>query len=249
MRGKDCTLIRLVLFAGITPACAGKSKSAQGPADSSGDHPRVCGEKFLQRFSILLYRGSPPRVRGKGPPGNDRAAHRGITPACAGKSGFSGVSASFRRDHPRVCGEKDVRTCKWTACPGSPPRVRGKVPGNDRMSNGCGITPACAGKSLLDTEKADPSKDHPRVCGEKSIPASSTGTSHGSPPRVRGKVPLSIECGFCTGITPACAGKRYGRARITSGYLDHPRVCGEKLLFVFCGLCRLGSPPRVRGKD
>ena len=152
----------------------------------------------------------------------------GITPACAGKSFCKGFRYCCTGDHPRVCGEKWVFRGVSIFQAGSPPRVRGKVPGNDRMSNGCGITPACAGKSLLDTEKADPSKDHPRVCGEKSIPASSTGTSHGSPPRVRGKVPLSIECGFCTGITPACAGKRKQECTQKMKCGDHPRVCGEK---------------------
>ena len=30
---------------------------------------------------------------------------------------------------------------------------------------------------------------------------------------------------------------------------DHPRVCGEKILFFFWFFSALGSPPRMRGKD
>ena len=30
---------------------------------------------------------------------------------------------------------------------------------------------------------------------------------------------------------------------------DHPRVCGEKLLFLFDAASFIGSPPRMRGKD
>ena len=51
------------------------------------------------------------------------------------------------------------------------------------------------------------------------------------------------------GITPAYAGKSRRMAGGCLISLDHPRVCGEKivLVIVFCSL--MGSPPRMRGKD
>ena len=71
---------------------------------------------------------------------------------------------------------------------------------------------------------------------------------YGSPPRVRGKAPISWNCSGVIRITPACAGKSgqsmIGRFRAW----DHPRVCGEKLVINSARLLRLGSPPRVRGK-
>ena len=51
-------------------------------------------------------------------------------------------------------------------------------------------------------------KDHPRVCGEKCVPAEVDVVKNESPPRVRGEV----EAIFCAlvimRITPACAGRR-----------------------------------------
>ena len=71
-------------------------------------------------------------------------------------------------DHPRVCGEKQVKelvkVCRW----GSPPRVRGKGFLHFAHKMLEGITPAYAGKSALRLTAKDPSGDHPRMCGEKS---------------------------------------------------------------------------------
>ena len=50
---------------GITPAWAGKSRRAGRCAAASGDHPRVGGEKVMQRDCPLVSGGSPPRGRGK----------------------------------------------------------------------------------------------------------------------------------------------------------------------------------------
>ena len=47
---------------------------------------------------------------------------------------------------------------------------------------------------------------------------------------------------------PACAGKRRQRRTTSTGWRDHPRVCGEKVLRVSQAWVARGSPPRVRGK-
>ena len=49
-------------------------------------------------------------------------------------------------------------------------------------------------------------------------------------------------------ITPACAGKRSCRQRLSFVPVDHPRVCGEKGPTVPLVGIAMGSPPRVRGK-
>ena len=49
-------------------------------------------------------------------------------------------------------------------------------------------------------------------------------------------------------ITPACAGKRATPSKNPHPGGDHPRVCGEKYTCAAVRACRLGSPPRVRGK-
>ena len=51
------------------------------------------------------------------------------------------------------------------------------------------------------------------------------------------------------GITPAYAGKRppFGMRSQTRG--DHPRVCGEKDGSAVITYDKVGSPPRMRGKE
>ena len=111
-----------------------------------------------------------------------------------------------------------------------------------------GITPAHAGKSLPAVLKCPPTRDHPRVCGEKRRVRSWRALLLGSPPRMRGKVVLSSENPLCRGITPAYAGKRVSRSPAKTGAWNHPRVCGEKAFG--CRRCTFpqGSPPRMRGK-
>ena len=70
-----------------------------------------------------------------------------ITPAYAGKSCGVSKAAAERRDHPRLCGEKDlpqVYSCRHV---GSPPPMRGKDNCSGQVFQLPGITPAYAGKS------------------------------------------------------------------------------------------------------
>ena len=128
VRGKDKPDEKKFTFGRITPACAGKSQLVKAFQRRSWDHPRVCGEKYRPSARLLIFGGSPPRVRGKV---SVRAAWRpyhGITPACAGKSRSQPRLPCTGRDHPRACGEKLSTTSTDIHPAGSPPPVRGKVP-------------------------------------------------------------------------------------------------------------------------
>ena len=126
MRGKASHHEVCVLVLGITPAYAGKSSTATLAAHSTGDHPRVCGEKGIHLLSFGLIPGSPPRMRGKAIQSRPDYPDNGITPAYAGKRRLSVKTASRNRDHPRVCGEKPNRIVWEHWREGSPPRMRGK---------------------------------------------------------------------------------------------------------------------------
>ena len=89
----------------------------------------MCGEQFFALVICSIRAGSSPRVRG--------AARRlikehnliGIIPACAGSRPILRSQSIERRDHPRVCGEQNMKAELLKTGLGSSPRVRGA--GND----------------------------------------------------------------------------------------------------------------------
>ena len=85
VRGKDTLFEMFPLCCGITPACAGKSFTADGRVRAKQDHPRMCGEKYRQPLKYVLSSGSPPHVRGKVIKFIWNHLTERITPACAGK--------------------------------------------------------------------------------------------------------------------------------------------------------------------
>ena len=86
------------------------------------------------------------------------------------------------------------------------------------------------------------------MCEEKPFRIDFDFNHSGSPPRVRGKETVPLVLYISSGITPACAGKRYERSQNAFLARDHPRVCGEKFFGAFDFPLVKGSPPRVRGK-
>ena len=188
MRGKELRVETGFPDNRITPACAGKSRSVQGPAGSCGDHPRVCGEKSLKGVTLTAPAGSPPRVRGKVVDRFSYAVAFGITPAYAGKSCWCFCWSAGCWDHPRVCGEKCGTASNTSWVRGSPPRMRGKA--------------------SWPTSTKIPARDHPRVCGEKMPLLVLPLLVVGSPPRMRGKGRGQRQLLRGLGITPAYAGKR-----------------------------------------
>ena len=72
----------------------------------------------------------------------------GITPAYAGKSTQCQYNTDRKEDHPRVCGEKNVKAFLAPEVVGSPPRMRGKGNGLNFCHAPGRITPAYAGKSM-----------------------------------------------------------------------------------------------------
>ena len=86
MRGKVVMVPLSSLLVGITPAHAGKSAQIFRPCGEQWDHPRTCGEKDYEIYTILRESGSPPHMRGKVLLLCVLRWFAGITPAHAGKS-------------------------------------------------------------------------------------------------------------------------------------------------------------------
>ena len=98
---------------GITPAYAGKSTSRCARRRRPRDHPRVCGEKIDQFWTLCVVLGSPPRMRGKVSEQSKDVVQTGITPAYAGKRPSVSRKGVQLWDHPRVCGEKTQKALKY----------------------------------------------------------------------------------------------------------------------------------------
>ena len=126
--------------------------------------------------------------------------------------------------------------------------MRGKVPAGFLEVVQPRITPAYAGKSVISGSLWLSSRDHPRVCGEKSSHTGELSLPLGSPPRMRGKVAAISAYNAAPGITPAYAGKSVISGSLWLSSRDHPRVCGEKKRKGNSPHARTGSPPRMRGK-
>ena len=168
MRGKATTTRYSQMDSGITPAYAGKRKRNPNGMLQSKDHPRLCGEKRIPSTGKRTPRGSPPPMRGKATNFTNFSNFIGITPAYAGKSNQNYSNVVQLEDHPRLCGEKSARARDLRHQHGSPPPMRGKVLNGRQNSLRLRITPAYAGKSGNAEYSYDITRDHPRLCGEKS---------------------------------------------------------------------------------
>ena len=248
MRGKAEKPHRAYIFWGITPAYAGKSTTPRSQAPTLRDHPRVCGEKESNGVASWRRLGSPPRMRGKVFNGEGVMLATRITPAYAGKSTKREKLHAKARDHPRVCGEKRLRTSFCFSDAGSPPRMRGKALPLPLSGAALGITPAYAGKSSKRGSNSQWLRDHPRVCGEKCHVPALRRCEPGSPPRMRGKGTQYSLPVWRHRITPAYAGKSLPSRACPPSCWDHPRVCGEKVTGTSTVRGSPGSPPRMRGK-
>ena len=165
-----------------------------------------------------------------------------------GKSLYRHGSEGVGWDHPRVGGEKPTSCAPCPGQSGSPPRGRGKGCSRPAKNLNLGITPAWAGKRMSPAQTRPPSRDHPRVGGEKSHRLHHAKGTSGSPPRGRGKGGCAVATIQGGRITPAWAGKSRWCARGQTRARDHPRVGGEKSQREGRTMWHKGSPPRGRGK-
>ena len=166
MRGTPSPPGRRVSGLGIIPAYAGNTPQAETSSARSRDHPRVCGEHCRGVPADLLGRGSSPRMRGTRPPARADEPCAGIIPAYAGNTNCGSGLPLGSRDHPRVCGEHQVRDTLYGTTQGSSPRMRGTLfrTRNGRRTHG--IIPAYAGNTWVCHTSSLHVGDHPRVCGE-----------------------------------------------------------------------------------
>ena len=133
--------------AGITPACAGSTKTASITYCLHGDHPRLRGEYERALQCQISRGGSPPLARGVPLHTYHYSLVQRITPACAGSTYSQSLHPEYPEDHPRLRGEYIHVQAFMPDEIGSPPLARG-VPSEvlSTLLHGR-ITPACAGST------------------------------------------------------------------------------------------------------
>ena len=166
-------------------------------------------------------------MRGTRPLCRDHLAAGRFIPACAGNAGKITEDSGKTSVHPRVCGERCRSRSSAVSCSGSSPRVRGTRKHHHPFQFWRRFIPACAGNASIWCSISISIPVHPRVCGERSLIASSIALSSGSSPRVRG--------------TPRQVAESRPRRQV------HPRVCGERKSALRRAAISNGSSPRVRG--
>jgi len=174
-------------------------------------------------------------------------AHLRITPAYAGNAKTGPLVQRPQLDHPRVRGEREAGYAGDHGLIGSPPRTRGTLFCYCTQLDHQWITPAYAGNASRNCRMSKDSTDHPRVRGERDLPAAISMIAFGSPPRTRGTLPPRMRPRSETRITPAYAGNAQGCFNAGSSSTDHPRVRGERDRFLHDRRIPHGSPPRTRG--
>ena len=129
------------------PACAGNADWGCVMVRIFSVHPRVCGERAHSSLSTPQIFGSSPRVRGTLSSPSDNYLYRRFIPACAGNALLLTLCSQSIPVHPRVCGERGIRSLNKFRSHGSSPRVRGTPLFPDQGSSCSRFIPACAGNA------------------------------------------------------------------------------------------------------
>ena len=193
MRGTHGRRGRRRVRPGIIPAYAGNTISLLLDSWMDGDHPRICGEHQIAALMESGGTGSSPHMRGT--PATHLLPHagHGIIPAYAGNTKRFYGSALFHRDHPRICGEHQLKADILNTYPGSSPHMRGTPMPDFEHWLDTGIIPAYAGNTCYVTLPRLIVWDHPRICGEHFSAVSRISIERGSSPHMRGTLQRRIK--------------------------------------------------------
>ena len=215
---------------GIIPAHAGNTYWTRWAGLPNADHPRACGEHWINARRNPKIMGSSPRMRGTREYQSVPEDIDGIIPAHAGNTRAGSGCPGWPGDHPRACGEHLFVAWTECSCPGSSPRMRGTQCRRTWYPAIGGIIPAHAGNTVGHFCFLSNIWDHPRACGEHDTPLHTPLNVIGSSPRMRGTPAQHRALLDESRIIPAHAGNTSRGSCAWYPRRDHPRACGEHVL-------------------
>ena len=170
----------------IIPADAGSTRRMGATGNLPWDHPRGCGEHIFPTPLLACTQGSSPRMRGAHSAYPLTRPRSGIIPADAGSTLRPCLGDTRWQDHPRGCGEHVALAFPARCRAGSSPRMRGALNLDGANDKERRIIPADAGSTPWRLYRRHGKEDHPRGCGEHSLPRGHVARIQGSSPRMRG---------------------------------------------------------------
>ena len=209
------------------PAYAGNALALHAGTSSPAVHPRIRGERNDPENSLKIKDGSSPHTRGT--PYSIRVmprVHRFI-PAYAGNAHARERIAVSYTVHPRIRGERKLKSKDKEGTDGSSPHTRGtrrpKTPTVYRQR----FIPAYAGNAR----------------GMRNQIAH----GYGSSPHTRGTHRWNDAMMGRYRFIPAYAGNALSSGKKRSVLTVHPRIRGERTFLKFCRMADGGSSPHTRG--
>ena len=186
VRGNPESLSAYPSVYGSIPACAGEPPNRRQGIRADRVYPRVCGGTASWSPPPAYPAGLSPRVRGNRGGWRWAGATGGSIPACAGEPyGKPGIACADWV-YPRVCGGTAGQGCPTLPAVGLSPRVRGNPGPAVSQRVVVRSIPACAGEPLVRCSPWASCSVYPRVCGGTRTASTSTSSTCGLSPRVRG---------------------------------------------------------------
>ena len=232
----------------FTPTRVGKTLWHNAVGQGHMVHPHACGEDRGRPVRSLAHPGSPPRVWGRRfvrgtearrvrftptrvgktiRPGRHWRQGAGFTPTRVGKTAKVGNSTRFNPVHPHACGEDSIVSISAALLYGSPPRVWGRLDGCPSRLSLRRFTPTRVGKTLAVRCHHVMAAVHPHACGEDRQVLLRLSVDVGSPPRVWGRLRVSVTTVREDRFTPTRVGKTCVPRSWSVRNTVHPHACGE----------------------
>ena len=210
-------------------------------------HPRIRGERWVIRRSVISHPGSSPHTRETPPCQRDQGCFCRFIPACAGNARARFTKARSWPVHPRIRGERAVGARVVEPVAGLSPHTRGTPLHRLYGAPVRRFIPAYAGNESLISARASCTTVHPRIRGERGTARITSARPSGSSPHTRGTHVLHAVGDLDHRFIPAYAGNAPSRLARDLSHPVHPRIRGERTGGQTALPSIIGSSPHTRG--